>query len=479
MTTSRILIIFQIRKQRSKGWQHREEEEQENTTRQGITRVSEGGDIESNKVVQGLFGIKTKDKEYKANSSSSDFKDTKGSSFGREDATLLCHNPATIPPNISPSEAAWLRSYYNETEEEQNKHAIAVAAATAAAADAAVAAANAAVAVVRLTSHGRGTMFGGGRERWAAVKVQTVFRGYLARKALRALKGLVKLQALVRGYLVRKQATATLHSMQALIRAQATVRSHKTRGSSTPPPTTLKPIADLKSVHENPWYFKFTNNPCFKIERFDDTGSEHTAPSHSRRLSASNLDANIDGSPKIVEVDTGRPKSRSRRTNTCVSEFSDDPTYQQALSSPIPCRGPARLSIPDSRNFPESDWGLAGDECRFVSTAQSTPRFVNSCGASNLPGTPSKSVCADNFFRGYAPNYMASTQSFKAKLRSHSAPKQRPDTGPKRRLSLHEMLESRNSLSGVRMQRSCSQAQDAINFKNAIMSKLDRSSGIL
>lgn len=127
---------------------------------------------------KGLFGIKTKDKEYKANSSS-DFKDTKGSSFGREDATLLCHNPATIPPNISPSEAAWLRSYYNETEEEQNKHAIAVAAATAAAADAAVAAANAAVAVVRLTSHGRGTMFGGGRERWAAVKVQTVFRGYL------------------------------------------------------------------------------------------------------------------------------------------------------------------------------------------------------------------------------------------------------------------------------------------------------------
>lgn len=48
-----------------------------------------------------------------------------------------------------------------------------------------------------------------------------------ARKALRCLKGLVKIQALLRGYLVRKQASATLHSMQALMRAQATVLAQK------------------------------------------------------------------------------------------------------------------------------------------------------------------------------------------------------------------------------------------------------------
>lgn len=212
-------------------------------------------------------------------------------------------------------------------------------------------------------------------------------------------------------------------------------------------------------------------------ERFDENRSEHTAPSHSRRLSAS-LDSSfntIDEIPKIVEVDTGRPKSRSRRTNTSISEFSDDPFYQ-AVSSPLPCCCPVRITLPDPRNFQDSDWGFTGEECRF-STAQSTPRFVNSCG-SNAPATPAKSVCADNFYRGFGnyPNYMASTQSFKAKLRSHSAPKQRPEPGTKKRLSLNELLESRNSLSGVKMQRSCSQVQEAINFKNAVMGKLDRSS---
>ncbi|KAK6273510.1 PREDICTED: protein IQ-DOMAIN 14 [Theobroma cacao] len=407
--------------------------------------------------LKGLFGLKNS-KDYSNSSDRRDQKKCSSGHSGRDASAALCHNPTTIPPNISPAEAAWLRSYYNETEKEQNKHAIAVAAATAAAADAAVAAAQAAVAVVRLTSHGRGTMFGGGRERWAAVKIQTVFRGYLARKALRALKGLVKIQALVRGYLVRKQATATLHSMQALIRAQATIRSQKARG--------------LINHDAN----RFDIRARKSMERFDDTRSEHTVSFHSRRLSAS-LDTaiNIDESPKIVEVDTGRPKSRSRRTNTSVSDFSDDPPYQ-TLSSPLPSRVPARLSLPDSRHCQETDWGLTGDECRF-STAQSTPRFINSCG-SNAPVTPAKSVCAENLFRHYGnfPNYMASTQSFKAKLRSHSAPKQRPEPGPKKRLSLNEMMESRSSLSGVRMQRSCSQVQEAINFKNAVLGKLDRSS---
>ncbi|KAF2323478.1 hypothetical protein GH714_035686 [Hevea brasiliensis] len=214
--------------------------------------------------LKGFLGMK-KDKEKErdnggdtSSSISSEKREKKRWSFGNSgrDNSLI----PQIPENLQVKDVAWLRCYLAETEREQNKHAIMVAAATAAVVDAVVAVAQAAVAAVRLTSNGRGTLFGGGTERWAAIKVQTVFRGFLARKALRALKGLVKIQALVRGYLVRKRCAATLHSMHALMRAQTSVRSQRARRS-------------VKK--EN--IFQPKNRPRKSIERFDGARSESTA----------------------------------------------------------------------------------------------------------------------------------------------------------------------------------------------------------
>ncbi|KAK6914812.1 protein of unknown function DUF4005 [Dillenia turbinata] len=395
--------------------------------------------------LKALFGMKReKEKDHVYGHST---KEKKGWSFGKSTRDSNANVGVNIPVPTTTLETAWLRSYIAESEKEQNKHAIAVAAATAAAADAAVAAAQAAVAVVRLTSQGRGTLFTNGREKWAAEKIQTVFRGYLARKALRALKGLVKLQALVRGYLVRKRATATLHSMQALIRAQAAVRFQRARRSC---------------FINRDQRFQPEIRPRRSLERFEETRSEF----HSKRLSASHetsMNNAFDESPKIVEIDTFKPRSRSRRNATTTSDSGDDPFYQ-TLSSPLPCPMPARLSMPTCQNFQDFKWNFTGDECRF-STAQSTPRFANS-NHSIAPVTPAKSVCGDSFFRSYShyPHYMANTQSFQAKLRSNSAPKQRPEPGSKKRLSLYEIMASRCSVSSVPPHKSCSQVQEALNF---------------
>ncbi|KAI8019844.1 Protein IQ-DOMAIN 31 [Camellia lanceoleosa] len=63
----------------------------------------------------------------------------------------------------------------------------------------------------------------------AATKAQAAFRGYLARRAFRALKGIIRLQALIRGHLVRRQAVATLCCMQAIVNFQALVRGRRVR----------------------------------------------------------------------------------------------------------------------------------------------------------------------------------------------------------------------------------------------------------
>lgn len=129
----------------------------------------------------------------------------------------LEHFPAESSPDYTNGE-----SIASSPVGEDPNHAMAVAVATAAAAEAAVAAAQAAAKVVRLAGYGRQS-----KEERAATLIQSYYRGYLARRARRALKGLVRLQALVRGHNVRKQAQMTMRCMQALVRVQARVRARR------------------------------------------------------------------------------------------------------------------------------------------------------------------------------------------------------------------------------------------------------------
>lgn len=114
-----------------------------------------------------------------------------------------------------------------EVEEEQTKHAYSVAASTSAVAEAAVSTTEAAAEVVPLA---KVTQFAGkSKEEVATIRIQTAFRGYLARRALKALRGLVRLKSLADGPTVKRQTAHSLKCMQTLSRVQSQISSRRIR----------------------------------------------------------------------------------------------------------------------------------------------------------------------------------------------------------------------------------------------------------
>ncbi|KAK9141162.1 hypothetical protein Scep_010843 [Stephania cephalantha] len=61
----------------------------------------------------------------------------------------------------------------------------------------------------------------------AAVKIQTYYRGYMARRSFRALKGLVRLQGVIRGQSVKRQTMNAMKYMQLLVRVQSQIHSRR------------------------------------------------------------------------------------------------------------------------------------------------------------------------------------------------------------------------------------------------------------
>ncbi|GAB4843335.1 IQ-domain [Ancistrocladus abbreviatus] len=344
---------------------------------------------------------------------------------------------------------AWI-----ESERDQKNHALAVAAATVAAADAAVAAAQAAAAVICLTA--TNDWKASAIEEAAAIKIQSVFRSHLARKALRALRGLVKLQALVRGHLVRKQATATLRCIQALVTAQARALAQR-----------IKAVEVAKTENHRQSTHRRSTAELFRHSYHDI------------------MEDNI----KIVEMDhgdsNGNLRSRNSYSNHQQGEWIESqPRFSTHHASRRPYSkqdyqqiSPAPSAITDLS--PRTCSGHFEDYA--FHTAQSSPQYYSAVSkpeSSRIPFSFPRPEYAESMSYDCPlyPNYMANTESSRAKVRSQSAPKQRPDSFERQPSRRRGSAEGRNVPKAVRMQRSSSHVGSAAqNYQYPWSIKLDRS----
>ncbi|XP_051119435.1 protein IQ-DOMAIN 22-like [Andrographis paniculata] len=263
----------------------------------------------------------------------------------------------------------------------------------------------------------------GRREVRAAVTIQSHFRAYLSRRALRALRALVKLQALVRGNNERKKMANHMRRMQALVHAQARARalrvlkselhqsSAKLSHFAYDGPATPQRIEQMKARSiRNGQHMTYKRSPSKSSGNvLDEAGKMHFARGDDGRHD------------KILEVDTWRPVAGRRHIfhSANLSLSSDQycqsfSTSKETLSGEVHSFGahkhdPVEPAFYTPDSSPQVYYGTSR-------RAAATPNKTNSFKSGPSGGG------------GYSdhPNYMAYTESSKAKSRSLSAPKQRP-----------------------------------------------------
>ncbi|KAL3516256.1 hypothetical protein ACH5RR_023158 [Cinchona calisaya] len=210
----------------------------------------------------------------------------------------------------------------------------------------------------------------------AAIKIQAAFRSYLARKALRALRGLVKLQALVRGHQVRKQTTAVLRSMHALMTIQVRARYQRVQMVEAGAEFALKRTGHVESPRDS-------------IDR-------KNVNAHQPRTSMKSKSGPLD-----------HPQAERRELGFIAAYHS------------------GRIPITKQEDRPDHDqtyWSPSNTLTEMTSQKSLQNSFTTLSKAKQTKLPASNVLLASH----ESPSYMSNTESSKAKARSQSEPKQRP-----------------------------------------------------
>ncbi|XP_076921070.1 protein IQ-DOMAIN 3-like isoform X2 [Bidens hawaiensis] len=354
--------------------------------------------------------------------STSDSKEKKNKKFSKKSSKKYWFGKQrSVDKDSSQTETTLViprESKLTEAENEQSKHAYSVAYATAMAAEAAVAAANAAAEVVRMTSTTRLST-----EELAAIKIQTAYRGHLARRALHALRGLGRLKSMVQGQSVKRQATSTLKCMQTLTRVQSEIRSRRAHMSEE-----NKVIQQQLLKHE-----KELNIRSSLGDMWDDSrkSKEETEASLKRKQEAAvrreralayahthqQMWKNSIKSPNPTFLDSNNPHwgwswlERWMAARPWETQSITD--KEPSVSRQSPSTPPTRARSSSSRVMPESQKGsVDGDSKSFYSVRSDRDRWHGRAGSVG----DDKSVESSPV----VPSYMAATESAKARSRMAS-----------------------------------------------------------